>query len=93
MADAGGRAVGALNGVLYTVAGVTDLMLSHAHQVLTGVQCAVRRSDLCDVARDAHDDVMARGSLLVKRWTVPPDQHLEALARRVAVALAAEDDA
>jgi hypothetical protein len=91
MADERGRLVGVLGGTLFTAAGLTDVAFSHTTQALSRVGGLVRRSDLLDVARDGHLDVKRRGSLLVRRWTAPPDQHLEALARRVERAARADD--
>ena len=84
MSDEGSRVLGAVDGALFTVVGATDMAVRTTARALTQAQGLVGRSPLSGVARAAQHELAARGSALVGRWTVPPDHHLEALARQAA---------
>jgi hypothetical protein len=84
MSDEGSRVLGAVNGALFAVVGATDMAVRTTTRALTEAHGVVGRSPLSGVARAAQHEVASRGSALLGRWTVPPDHHLEALARQAA---------
>ncbi|AWK11738.1 polyprenyl synthetase [Streptomyces sp. NPDC049910] len=69
-------------------AGLADLVVSAAGSVAGTVQQLLRRSDGPELARDAQQDLIARGRITVDRLAAPP-AHLEVLARHAAARRAA----
>ncbi|GFH37895.1 polyprenyl synthetase [Streptomyces pacificus] len=61
-------------------AGLADLVVSTAGSVAGTVRQLLRRSDGPELAREAQQDLIARGRIAVDRLAVPP-AHLEVLAR------------
>ncbi|MFJ4094081.1 polyprenyl synthetase [Kitasatospora sp. NPDC089913] len=72
---------------LLLVAGLADLAVSTAVSTIGSavgtVQQLLRRSDGPELARDAQQDLMARGRIALDRVGSAPPAHLELLARQV----------
>jgi hypothetical protein len=64
-------------------AGLAELAVSTAGSVAGKVWGLLRRSDGADLARDAEQDLTARGRLLLDRLATAPPAHLEVLAQHV----------
>lgn len=62
------------------VAGLADLAVSAMSSAAGAVQHLLRRSDGPELARDAQQDLMARGRIALDRLAAPP-AHLEVLAQ------------
>jgi hypothetical protein len=74
----------AVDEVVYTAAGVVDVLLSGAKKGVLRAGRLRKRSDLAHLARAGRDDLKARGSLLMSRFAAGPGPaHLDVLARRV----------
>ncbi|MGA5821152.1 polyprenyl synthetase [Kitasatospora sp. NPDC094028] len=69
---------------LLLAAGLADLAVSALGSTLGAVQQLLRRSDGPELARDAQQDLMARGRIALDRVASAPPPHLEVLARHVA---------
>ncbi|WP_314411885.1 polyprenyl synthetase [Streptomyces sp. DSM 40484] len=72
------------------VAGLAELTVSTAGSALGAVRGLLRRSDGAELAAEAEHDLLARGRLVLDRYTTAPPAHLEILARR-ALARQADD--
>ncbi|MBZ6084861.1 hypothetical protein [Streptomyces olivaceus] len=73
------------------VAGLADLAFSTIGSATSALKGLVRRSDAADLARDAEQDLMARGRLTLDRYSAQP-AHLEVLAQHVVTRSAASAD-
>ncbi|MGW2417984.1 polyprenyl synthetase [Streptomyces sp. NPDC001709] len=71
------------------VAGLADLAVSAICSAAGTVQQLLRRSDGPELARDAQQDLMARGRIALDRAASAPPAHLEVLARHVVARQAA----
>ncbi|MFD7459227.1 MULTISPECIES: polyprenyl synthetase [unclassified Streptomyces] len=67
------------------VAGLADLAVSTISSAVGTLQGLVRRSDGPDIARDAQQDLMARGRIALDRSAAAPAAHLEVLAQHARV--------
>ncbi|MFJ9929986.1 polyprenyl synthetase [Streptomyces misionensis] len=63
------------------VAGLADLAVSTVSSALGTARQLLRRSDGPDLARDAHQDLLARGRIALDRYAAAPPAHLEVLAQ------------
>ncbi|EST34864.1 hypothetical protein M878_08350 [Streptomyces roseochromogenus subsp. oscitans DS 12.976] len=63
------------------VAGLADLAVSAVGSAAGTVQQLLRRSDGPELARDAQQDLMARGRIALDRAASAPPAHLEVLAQ------------
>lgn len=63
------------------VAGLADLAVTTIGSVVGTLQELVRRADGPDIARDAQQDLMARGRIALDRYAAAPAAHLEVLAQ------------
>ncbi|MFI2205983.1 polyprenyl synthetase [Streptomyces sp. NPDC020192] len=70
------------------VAGLADLAVSAVSSAAGTVQHLLRRSDGPELARDAQQDLMARGRIALDRLAAPP-AHLEVLAQSAVAGRAA----
>jgi hypothetical protein len=61
--------------------GLADLGLEQAEGLLRKARGAMRREDYGDLAADARDDLMARGDVVLSRFSPGAEAHMEALAR------------
>jgi hypothetical protein len=61
-------------------AGLADLAVTTIGSAVGTLRGLLRRSDAPDLARDAHQDLMARGRLVLDRRAAAP-AHLEVLAQ------------
>jgi hypothetical protein len=86
MAEERSRVFGVVRGAVFTVAGLADMAHSEVSQALDVGGAQQRRNAL-----PVPGGIQARGSRLVRRWTMPADHHLEVMARRVARAAKASD--
>ncbi|MEU9126133.1 polyprenyl synthetase [Streptomyces sp. NPDC048506] len=73
------------------VAGLADLAVSAIGAAAGTLQGLLRRADGPDLARDAEQDLMARGRLALDRYAAAP-AHLEILAQHVLARQAASGD-
>ncbi|AGJ59057.1 MULTISPECIES: hypothetical protein [Streptomyces] len=73
------------------VAGLADLAVTTAGSALGAVRGLLRRSDTAELAAEAERDLIARGRLVLGRWSTAPPAHLEVLAREAVVRRAADD--
>ncbi|MFJ3704329.1 MULTISPECIES: polyprenyl synthetase [Streptomyces] len=73
------------------VAGLADLAVTTAGSVLGTVRGLLRRSDTAELAAEAEHDLIARGRLVLGRWSTAPPAHLEVLAREALARRAADD--
>jgi len=62
------------------LAGCADFGLEQAEGLLRLARGAAGRNDYCDLAADAHDDLAARGDVLLAGFAPSAEAHLEALA-------------
>ena len=62
--------------------GIADLGLETAEGLLGKARGLLGRSDLPDLAADAHADLRARGEIVLSRFTPEAEAHMEVLARR-----------
>lgn len=62
------------------VAGLADLAVCTVSSLAATAQGLLRRSDGPEIARDAEQDLMARGRLVLDRFSAAP-AHLEILAQ------------
>ena len=67
--------------VVRLLAGVADFGLEQAEGLLRLARGAVGRKDYGDLAAGAHDELAARGDVLLARFGPGAEAHLEALAR------------
>ncbi|MFG3407993.1 polyprenyl synthetase [Streptomyces sp. NPDC048142] len=67
--------------VILLMAGAADLAVSAVSSALGAVRGLLRRSDAAELAAEAEQDLMARGRLVLDRYTAAPPAHLELLAR------------
>lgn len=88
--DAGWR-TGPDGRAVLLVAGLADLAVTTAGSALGTVRGLLRRSDAAELAADAEHDLIARGRLVLDRWTTAPPAHLEVLAREALARRAADD--
>ncbi|MFI6209883.1 polyprenyl synthetase [Streptomyces sp. NPDC051041] len=65
------------------MAGLADLAVTTISSAVGTVQQLLRRSDGPDIARDAQQDLMARGRITLDRYAAAPPAHLEVLAQHV----------
>ncbi|MFI9810424.1 polyprenyl synthetase [Streptomyces sp. NPDC052301] len=63
------------------VAGLTDLAVTTISSAVGTVHQLLRRADGPDIARDAQQDLMARGRIALDRCAAAPAAHLEVLAQ------------
>ncbi|GAA2333443.1 polyprenyl synthetase [Streptomyces kunmingensis] len=63
------------------VAGLADLTVGAIGSAASLVQQLLRRSDGRELARDAQQDLMARGRIALDRIATVPPAHLEVLAQ------------
>jgi len=63
------------------VAGLADLAVSTVGSALGTARQLLRRSDGPDLAREAHQDLLARGRIVLDRYAAAPPAHLEVLAQ------------
>ncbi|MEU6284281.1 polyprenyl synthetase [Streptomyces sp. NPDC047028] len=63
------------------VAGVADVAMSALGSALGTVRGLLRRSDAADLAAEAEEDLVARGRIVLDRYTAVPPAHLEVLAQ------------
>lgn len=68
--------------VFAVLAGIADLGLETAEGLLGRARGLLGRSDLPDLAADAHADLKARGEVVLGRFGPPAEAHMETLARR-----------
>jgi signal transduction protein with GAF and PtsI domain len=61
--------------------GLADLAVSAFGSAVGTVRGLLRRSDTADLARDAEQDLRARGRLVLDRCANVPPAHLEVLAQ------------
>ncbi|MFJ4283411.1 polyprenyl synthetase [Streptomyces massasporeus] len=74
---------GGLDGqALLLAAGLADLAVGTVGSALGTVRGLLRRSDAEELAADAEHELVARGRLVLDRYTAVPPAHLEILARR-----------
>ncbi|MDQ0986773.1 polyprenyl synthetase [Streptomyces sp. V2I9] len=73
------------------VAGAADLAVSAIGSALGAVRGLLRRSDAAELAAEAEHELMARGRLVLDRYTAPPPAHLELLARHAVARRAADE--
>ncbi|MET9494512.1 polyprenyl synthetase [Streptomyces sp. NPDC006552] len=71
------------------VAGLADLAVSAVGEAAGTVQQWLRRSDGPELARDAQQDLMARGRIALDRIATVPPAHLEVLAQHAVARRAA----
>ncbi|MFF4174050.1 polyprenyl synthetase [Streptomyces sp. NPDC001744] len=64
-------------------AGLADLAVSAVGSAAGTLRRLLRRSDGADLVREAEEDLMARGRLVLDRYTAAPPAHLEVLAQHV----------
>ncbi|GAA2038155.1 hypothetical protein GCM10009839_44480 [Catenulispora yoronensis] len=67
--------------VFTLLAGIADLGLDTAETLIGKARGVLSRSDLPEIAADAHHDLKARGDAVLGRITPPPESHMETLAR------------
>ncbi|MES5823846.1 polyprenyl synthetase [Streptomyces sp. RG80] len=91
MTEDAGRRGGLDERAVLLVAGLADLAVSTAGSVLGTVRGLFRRSDAAELATAAERDLMARGRLVMDRYTAAPPPHLEVLARHAMARKAADD--
>lgn len=72
--------------LLALLAGAADLGLETAEGLIGKARGLLGRSDLGELAADAHGDLKARGDVLLGRLAPPPEAHMETLARRAKAA-------
>ncbi|MEU1192967.1 polyprenyl synthetase [Streptomyces sp. NPDC005859] len=70
-------------------AGLADLAVTAIGSAAGTVQQLLRRSDGPELARDAQQDLMARGRIVLDRLAAVPPAHLEVLAQHAATRRAA----
>ena len=96
MTDTGGggrSSVGRIGRDVFAVlAGIADLGLETAEDLLGRARGLLGRSDLPDLAADAHADLRARGEVVLGRFGPPAEAHMEVLARRANAARDAVGD-
>ncbi|WP_424531926.1 hypothetical protein ACOZ38_17800 [Sphaerisporangium viridialbum] len=68
--------------VLYTVAGLADLVATRLNAQARILRGLLGRADLKELILQAQNDLMARGDLVMKRRTDGSVPHLELLAQR-----------
>ncbi|MFC8347239.1 polyprenyl synthetase [Streptomyces sp. NPDC057280] len=67
---------------LLLVAGLADLAVSTLGSAVGTVRGLLRRSDAAELAAQAEQDLVARGRLVLDRYTAVPPAHLEILAQQ-----------
>ncbi|MFJ2771419.1 polyprenyl synthetase [Streptomyces sp. NPDC087300] len=77
---------------LLLVAGLADLAVDTARSALKTVRGALHRSDTPALATEAEHELLARGRLVLDRYTAPPPAHLEILARHALARRAADGE-
>ncbi|NEA45312.1 polyprenyl synthetase [Streptomyces sp. SID10815] len=64
------------------VAGLADLAFGAIGSATDTLRSLLRRSDAADLVQDAEQDLVARGRLVLDRYTAQP-AHLEVLAQHI----------
>jgi hypothetical protein len=77
------KAVSLGESVMYAAAGVADMVYGRVEDAARRVHSQLRRSDITDMARDGHEDLVTRGELAIRRRSATSESHLEVLARWV----------
>ncbi|MFD7500081.1 polyprenyl synthetase [Streptomyces sp. NPDC059850] len=91
MSQESGRYGGRDSQALVLAAGLADLAVSTLGSALGTVRGLLRRSDTGELAAEAEHDLMARGRLVLDRYTAVPPAHLEVLARHARSRRATDD--
>ncbi|MFI9610400.1 polyprenyl synthetase [Streptomyces sp. NPDC052023] len=86
-----GRGGGPEERAVLLVAGLADLAVSAMSSALGTARGLLRRSDTAALAADAEHDLLARGRLVLDRYTAVPPAHLEILARHAEARRTADD--
>ncbi|MFG3657135.1 polyprenyl synthetase [Streptomyces sp. NPDC047706] len=86
-----GRGGGPEDRAVLLVAGLADLAVSTMSSALGTVRGLLRRSDTAALAADTEHDLLARGRLVLDRYTAVPPAHLEILARHAQARRTADD--
>ncbi|MFJ6698242.1 polyprenyl synthetase [Streptomyces sp. NPDC091272] len=92
MTRATGRQEGLDERAVLLVAGLADLAVSTVGSALGTVRGLLHRSDGQELAAEAEHDLLARGRLVLDRYTAVPPAHLEILARSALARRAGHDD-
>ncbi|TWV38554.1 polyprenyl synthetase [Streptomyces misionensis] len=73
------------------VAGLADLAVTTVSSAVGTARQLLRRADGPDLARDAHQDLLARGRIALDRYAAAPPAHLEVLAQHARARRTAPD--
>jgi hypothetical protein len=81
-APGGGKAFPGRGGeAVRLLAGLADFGLEQAEGMLRRARGALSRADYSDLAADAHEDLLARGDVVLARFAPAREAHMETLAR------------